>query len=264
MAKPYPACCPRYTCSNSLARRPLACVCQRSQCTTSTNTTTTTTITAMPTAGTGSLEPASGSTSQDEPMDHSASAASSAQPLAPVLGPATNPGLLDFVADPLAIHCMDASELDKAFTLFDPVLQKRLAFKKPSWTVLDCIAEAVRHFHHLGPAAVIHTVVDEVAGPLSTRLRPLPLDARPVGLGICVVDVPHTTTLHSHWAKSPCILGNLPPRLAKGLVSARTFRRHLPPFVPITPVERILSLSGRTPPRNGCFWRPAYMGATRR
>ena len=57
-----------------------------------------------------------------------------------------------------------------------------------------------------------------------------------MGLGICLVDVPHATTPYTavYWAKSICPIGNLPPRLAKGLVSARTFGRSLPPFVPIS------------------------------
>ena len=209
---------------------------------------TSTTTTAMPLADPDHCESAEGYPAGVGLPISSGSASSSSCIPAPCLGPATNPGLLDFVSDPLAAHRFDSSEFGRAFTLFDSALQTRLAFKSPDWTVRDCAMEAVRHFAHLGPGAVIHTLVDEVTGlptpqfaaiaaPLSPKLRPLPIDARRVGLGICVVDVPSSTTPYTavYWAKSSCPLGNLPPKLAKGLVSARTFGRPLPPLVLMAP-----------------------------
>ena len=203
----------------------------------------TSTTTTRPSAGTGSLGSTESSASQEEGYGHPGSP----NVVSPVPGLptdlATNPDLLDFVQDPLAIHRLDASEIPQAYSLFDSVMQTRLAYREASWSVADCLAEATRHFLHLGPGTVLHVLSDEIAG-LPTpqlvatagtqhpRLRALPIDARSVGHGICVVDVPRTASQYTavYWAKSACPFHGLPPRLAKGFISARAHGRHLPPL----------------------------------
>ena len=82
---------------------------------------------------------------------------------------ATNPDLLDFVPYPLAIHRLDSSELSKAYMLMDSVLQTRLAYKDVSWSMADCVAEASRHFAHLGP--VLSCVYSQMRSLVYLRLR---------------------------------------------------------------------------------------------
>ena len=66
----------------------------------------------------------------------------------------TNPNLLDFVTDPVAITRLDDAEARRTFTLFDPVLQTRLVLREAHWSVADCLAEARRHASHLGCSLV--------------------------------------------------------------------------------------------------------------
>ena len=221
--------------------------------------------TTRPSAGTGSLGSTESSTSQEE--GYSQPGSSSAVPRAATLPTdlATNPDLLDFVHDPLAIHRLDAAEIPLAYSLFDSVLQTRLAYRDASWSVADCLSEAVRHFAHLGPGTVLHVLNDEVAGLPSPqivatagiqhhRLRALPIDARPVGHGICVVEVPKIASPYTavYWARSICPFQGLPPRLAKGFISARAHGRHLSPLVDMPQQVDSLSLwSDSVPSRPG-------------
>ena len=98
-----------------------------------------------------------------------------------------------------------------------------------------------------------------IARTLHPRLRALPIDARPVGHGICVVDIPSVASPYTavYWAKSVCPLVDLPPRIARGVISARAFGRHLPPFLDMVQQVSALSLwsdsapsfsAGRTQP----------------
>ena len=206
----------------------------------------TSTTTTRPSAGTGSLGSTESSASTDggASVSGSASAAPHAAGLPTDL--TTNPDLLDFVTDPLAIHRLDPGELPKAYTLFDSVYQSRLACRDISWSAADCLVEAARQFRHLGPGAVLSVLANEVEGLPSPqivaiaahshpRLKALPIDARPVGHGICVVDAPSSTTPYTavYWATSLCPLHGLPPRVARGTISVRAFGRHLPPFVEV-------------------------------
>ena len=256
---------------HAFARAPQRAVTQH---TTSTTTTafsllldgnSTSSTTTRPSAGTGSLGSTESSTSQEE--GYSQPGSSSAVPRAATLPTdlATNPDLLDFVHDPLAIHRLDAAEIPLAYSLFDSVLQTRLAYRDASWSVADCLSEAVRHFAHLGPGTVLHVLNDEVAGLPSPqivatsgiqhhRLRALPIDARPVGHGICVVEVPKIASPYTavYWARSICPFQGLPPRLAKGFISARAHGRHLSPLVDMPQQVDSLSLwSDSVPSRPG-------------
>ena len=221
----------------------------------------TSTTTTRPSAGTGSL----GSTDSSASTEGGASASGSASAAPHAAGPstdlATNPDLLDFVTDPLAIHRLDPSELPKAYTLFDSVYQSRLAYRDISWSVADCLVEAARHFRHLGPGAILSVLANEVEGLPSPqivaiaahshpRLKAFPIDARPVGHGICVVDAPSSTTPYTavYWATSLCPLHGLPPRVARGTISARAFGRHLPPFVEVARQVDSICLCGDSVP----------------
>ena len=118
---------------------------------------------------------------------------------------ATNPELLDFLRDEQAIRRIAPTELPKAYTLFDGVLQTRLAAKEPTWGVSECLQDARRHFMHLGNDAQLVLIRDHVEGlpepqiaaipaAAASRARVLPVDARPAGRGICVLDAPFAAT----------------------------------------------------------------------
>ena len=225
--------------------------------------TSTSTTTTRPIAGTGSLGSTDSSSSPDEGDSLPSSASVGSRVSGPYIEPATNPNLLDFVQDSLAIHRLDPTDLPKAFSLFDSVYQTRLAYRDPSWSAADCLAEATRHFRHLGPGAILRIVADEVAGLPSPQiaaiaahqhpsLRALPIDARPVSRGICVVDVPVASSPYTavYWAKSLCPVHSLPPQLARGAISARAFGRHLPPFLDMAaPVDALCLWPDAAPPR---------------
>ena len=159
-------------------------------------------------------------------------------PQAPVTGGAssstfssmvTNPDLLDFVLDPVAISRLDANEAALTFTLFDPVRQTRLVLKEAHWSVGECLAEARRHVLHLGPQPRLHVLGDLVPGlptpqiaatPLyrPQRVKTLPLNARPLQLGICVVAAPVSPLRFSlaYMASTDCKMSGLHQRVARG------------------------------------------------
>ena len=209
----------------------------------STGSTTTSTTMMRPSAGTGFLG-SSGSSNSSPSGDHARAQGSASQPASSNDGLATNPGLLDFVEDPLAIHRVSPFELPNAFTLFDATLQTRLATRDASWSDADCFAEAFRHFTHLSAHVILNVVTDEVAGlpspqitaiaqEDSLRSRAIPVDARSVGFGICVVNIPKSATpfTTAYLVSSHCNFRGLQHRVAKGSVSAFGRGRGLPPFV---------------------------------
>ena len=156
---------------------------------------------------------------------------------------ATNPGLLDFLRDELAITRVHPGELRSAYTLFDAVLQTRLVIKGPGWTTADCLAAARSHFAHLGTAVGLRVVRDEVQGLptpqiVATAEAParevftLPVDARPAGRGICVLDVawdatPFSTAYH---AGSHCQMDGLHQQVARRDCLVRAAGHVLQPF----------------------------------
>ena len=130
----------------------------------------------------------------------SASSSSDAPPWArarhPATGFTTNPALLDFLRDENAISRVDIEQRLNAYTLFDGVLQTRLAAKGENWNYIDCLEDARRHFTHLGIDPELRFLRDTIDGlpvpqivatprAICHRAAAFPLDARPAGRGIC-------------------------------------------------------------------------------
>ena len=204
------------------------------------------TTTTHPTAGTGSTE-STGSSSSSGEAPGQATAAFPSSHHVPASEGATNPALLHFVGDSLAIYRVSASELPQAFTLFDATMQTRLAVRDPAWSLADCLAASATLFSHLGTTVFLGLVADEVAGlpspqitaiaeADSLRSRVLPIDGRSVGLGICVANVPRSSSpfTAAYIASSHCSFTGLQHRVARGHVSAIGRGQRLPPFDDIT------------------------------
>ena len=200
------------------------------------STSSTTTTTTFPLPDTGSQHVAAIS-------DYWVASGSVDPPTNNVAQQATNPDLLDFLRDELAISRIRATELPGAFTLFDAALQTRLAVKGPNWGVVDCLQAARLHFAHLGQGVRLHVVRDLVEGLPSPQIAAtpdrlpahwftLPIDARPAGRGICVIDAAGTATPFSaaFQAGSQCNYEGLHQQIARRDCVMRAARRHLQPF----------------------------------
>ena len=161
----------------------------------------------------------------------------------PNTGFATNSDLLDFVHDEHAISRIDAAQRLGAYTLFDSVLQTRLAAKEANWNYVDCLEDARRHFAHLGPDPELRFLRDAVEGlptpqvvatprAVCHRAAAFPLDVRPAGRGICVLDVPHTATPFNvaFHAVGACQMFGLHQQIARRNCVMRGRGQDLPPF----------------------------------
>ena len=204
--------------------------------------TSTTTTTSRPTAGTGSPASSDSSTTQEEVVCPDVPTCTSPLVTSQGTEPVTNPHLLDFVSDPLAAHRVDQEELNDAYTLFDSIMQTRLAPKDPSWTAQDCLAEAHKHFGHVGHGALLTVIRDELEGLPSPQIAAIaigdsvtqhvfPVDARSSGLGICVVNVPRASSAFTAAYRTSlhCLFTALHQKLARGQAAARASGR---PFSP--------------------------------
>ena len=162
----------------------------------------------------------------------------------------TNPDLLDFLRDELAITRVAPEELPHAYTLFDGVLQTRLAAKGLNWGTAECLADAQRRFNHLGPGAEIRLIRDIVEGLpvpqlaatpklIAHRASAFPIDARPGG--ICVVDAPRDATLFSlaYQASAACAMSGLHQQIARRDCIVRFRGRPLPPFEPFRAADSV-------------------------
>ena len=158
----------------------------------------------------------------------------------------TDSSLVDFVSDMQAIKRITPSALPRAFTLFDSVLQTRLAAKELTWSLDDCLRAAHAHFDHLGGNVRLHVIRDIVEGlPLpqiaatpasvAQRAAALPVDARATGRGICVVDAPTLATPFSvaFQVSNHCQMQGLHQQIARSDCVARAAGRRLSPFEPI-------------------------------
>ena len=155
----------------------------------------------------------------------------------------TNPSLPDFVRDDQAIEKIAPGELLRAFTLFDSVLQTRLAAKQLTWSLADCLHAASQHFEHLGANVHLHVIRDIVEGlplpqiaatpaSIAPRAVALPVDARATGRGICVVDAPTLATPFSvaYQVGGHCLMSGLHQQVARSDCVVRAAGRRIPPF----------------------------------
>ena len=165
----------------------------------------------------------------------------------------TNPTLLDFLRDELAITRVADEELPYAYTLFDGVLQTRLAAKSPNWGTAECLADAHKHFNHLGPRPEIRLIRDIVEGLpvpqfaatprlIAHRFSAFPIDARPAGRGICVVDAPRDVTPFSlaYQASAACAMTGRHQQIARRDCTARGRGRPLQPFEPVPDADSVV------------------------
>ena len=155
---------------------------------------------------------------------------------------ATNPALLDFLRDERAIDRVEVNQRQEAYTLFDSVLQTRLVAKQRNWDYLDCLADARRHFLHLGPDPELRVIRDAINGlpnpqiaatprTVCHRVAAFPVDVRPAGRGICVLDIPQLATPFSiaYQAASACQMHGLHQQIARRDCLMRCQGRDLSP-----------------------------------
>ena len=165
-------------------------------------------------------------------------------------GSAINPELLDFLRDEAALTRISVDERLNAYTLFDSVLQTRLAPKGAHWNYVDCLADARQHFTHLGPEPELRFLRDTVDGlpvpqivatpsAVSHRVSAFPVDARPAGRGICILDVPHTATPFSvaYQAAGACQMTGLHQQIARRNCVMRGRGQDLPPHDAMTHID---------------------------
>ena len=193
---------------------------------------------------TTSVCPDTGASHVDDELDFVIDPNAASSDTAPsVLPLVTNPDLLDFLRDECAADRIDSSEMGRAYTLFDGVLQTRLADKPGTWTVADCMRDARTHFSHLGADVRVRLIWDVVDGlpqpqiigtpsAIAHRVHTVPIDARPAGRGICVIDAPLLATPFSisFQASTDCQFMGLHQQIANKDCVFRAAGRVLQPF----------------------------------
>ena len=180
----------------------------------------------------------------------------SARPAVPPAVAITNPDLLSFVEDTGAVDRIAATDLPNCFTLYDAVRQTRIVRSNQPKDVATCIGIAMGHFRSPPTLRVLRTDVAGLPSPqfaatpsdVSALTRTWPLDARALGLGICVVDGPVESTPFSlaYKAKDVCRFSHLHHGLARGSLLATASGFVLAPYdaLPLAVDSFELSLAG--------------------
>ena len=150
---------------------------------------------------------------------------------------------LNFVRETHAIERVSGPDLAFCFTVFDSVRQTRLVKSNRQPDPASCIGVAAALFPHFSSPPSLRVLRSGVSGlprpqivatpsEVSAFTRTLPLDARTLGLGLCVVDGPLDSTPFSlaFKARDNCQFAQLHQGLARGTLQALFDGLALAPF----------------------------------
>ena len=157
----------------------------------------------------------------------------SAQPPLPAGVAVSDPELLDFVKETAAMARVAASDRGHCFTVFDSVKQTRLVRRRLPQDLATRVGIASSLFAHFGSPPSLRVLQVRIIGLPSPQIaatpsavsgytRTWPLDARALGLGICVVDGPLQSSPFSlaYKAKDTCRFAHLHQGLARRSLEA--------------------------------------------